>query len=174
MHCLRKISNKNSLQFRHYRCLNVAYGYILVPLQLHFQLRKCKIVGWTQIRGVWGWSSLLREQHAVPVVLLSTYMAQIMHTVFVFSNHQRECGEWWCLVSRTLLSFYNWHSGRPSKQLPPERCFSLLSLFHTTHSTLRLQLILTRHKQAMPLKYRSTWHRSHRMLLQTFPTFSQP
>ncbi len=45
MHCSQKISNRNSLQFRHYRCLNVAYGCISVLLQLHFQLRKCKIVG---------------------------------------------------------------------------------------------------------------------------------
>ncbi len=52
MHCSRKISNRNSLQFCRYRCLNVTYGCILMPLQLHFQLRKRKIVGWTQIRRV--------------------------------------------------------------------------------------------------------------------------
>ncbi len=55
MHCSQKISNRNSLQFRCYRCLNVAYGCISFPLQLHFQLRKRKIVGQTQIRRVWGW-----------------------------------------------------------------------------------------------------------------------
>ncbi len=54
MHCSQKISNKNSLQFYHYICLNVAYGCIAVPLQLHFLLWKRKIVGWTQIRKVPG------------------------------------------------------------------------------------------------------------------------
>ncbi len=52
MHCLQKISNRNSLQFRCYRCSNVTYGCISVPLHLHFQLRKCKIVGRIQIRRV--------------------------------------------------------------------------------------------------------------------------
>ncbi len=51
MHCSQKISNGNNLQFCRYRCLNVAYGCILIPLQLHFQLQKC--VGWNQIRRVW-------------------------------------------------------------------------------------------------------------------------
>ncbi len=52
MHCSQKIGNRNSLQFRRYRRLNVAYGCILVPLQLHFQLQQCKIVLRNQIRRV--------------------------------------------------------------------------------------------------------------------------
>ncbi len=54
MHCSQKISNKNSLRFRRYRCLNVVNGCISVPLQLYFQLWKCEIVGWTQSRRVRG------------------------------------------------------------------------------------------------------------------------
>ncbi len=54
VHCSQKISNRNSLQFHCYRCLNVAYGCILVPLQLHFQLQKRKIIRRNQIRRVWG------------------------------------------------------------------------------------------------------------------------
>ncbi len=54
MHCSQKISNRNSLQFLRYRCLNVAYGCISVPPQLHFELGKRKIVGQTQIRRVQG------------------------------------------------------------------------------------------------------------------------
>ncbi len=45
---------------------------------------------------------LLREQHTVLVVLLSTHVAEIVHIVFVFSNHQTKCGEGWFLVSHTL------------------------------------------------------------------------
>ncbi len=54
MNCSQKISNKNSLQFCRYWCLNVAYGCILVPFQPYFQLLKRKIVGRTQIRRLWG------------------------------------------------------------------------------------------------------------------------
>ncbi len=102
MHCSQKISKRNSLPFCRCRCLNVAYGCISVPLQLHFQLQKRQVVGQTQIKRVWGWLSIWHEQCAVPIVLLSTHAAQIMHTVFLFSNHQIECGEWWFLVSCTL------------------------------------------------------------------------
>ncbi len=42
------------------------------------------------------------EQCAVSVVLLSRCAAQILHTVFVFSNHQTEYGERWFLIFRTL------------------------------------------------------------------------
>ncbi len=52
MHRSRKISNRNSIQFCRYRCLKVAYGCILVSLQLHFQLQKCKIIEQTRIRRV--------------------------------------------------------------------------------------------------------------------------
>ncbi len=71
MHRSQKISNGNSLQFRRHRCSNVAYGCILGPLQLHFQFRKRKIVGWTQIRRVWGmvksfaWTTLCSRCFAV-------------------------------------------------------------------------------------------------------------
>ncbi len=51
---------------------------------------------------------LLCEKHVVSVILWSAYAAHIVHTVFIFSNHQTECGERWFLVSRySSLSSYN-------------------------------------------------------------------
>ncbi len=97
MHCSRKISNRNSLQFRHYRCLNVTYGCISVPLQLHFQLQKCEIVEQTHIRRVRGWLSLLHEQCTVPIVLLSAHLVQILHTVFFFFFKSSD-RMWWTKV----------------------------------------------------------------------------
>ncbi len=102
MNSSQKISNRNSLQFHRYRCLNIAYGCISVPLQLHFQIRKPKIVGRTHIRRIQGWLILLREQHAVPIVLLPTHVAQIVHTVFIFFKSSDRMWERWFLVSRTL------------------------------------------------------------------------
>ncbi len=108
MHCSRKISNRNSLQFCCYRCLNVTYGYILVPLQLHFQLQKRKIVGRTQIRRVRAVVKSFVGTMCCSHCSLSTHAVQIVHTVFVFSNHQSECGERWFFVSQySLLSSYN-------------------------------------------------------------------
>ncbi len=49
-----------------------------------------------------GWLSLLHEQRTVPIVLLSTHAAQIVHTVFIFSKHPAECDERWFSVSHTL------------------------------------------------------------------------
>ncbi len=107
MHGSQKISNRNSLQFHCYRYLNVTYSCLSVPLQLHFQLRKRKIVGWTQIRRVRGQLSFLCEWLSVPVVFLSMHAAQIVHTVFIFSNHQIECSEWWFPIF--VLSAISYH-----------------------------------------------------------------
>ncbi len=88
MHCSQKISKRNGLPFHRCRCLNVAYGCISVPRQLHFQLQKRQVVGQTQIKRVWGggWLSILHEQPAVPIVLLSTHVTQSMHTVVINVN----------------------------------------------------------------------------------------
>ncbi len=78
MHCSQKISNRNSLQFRRYRNFECRY------------FGSAKWLGRLKSREYGGWLSLLPEQH---VVLLSTYAAQMVHTVLIFSNNQAEFGE---------------------------------------------------------------------------------
>ncbi len=159
MHYSRKISNRNSLQFRSYKCLNVAYGCILVPLQLYFQLWKNKIVGWTQIKRVRGWLSLSRTQQTAYIVLLSIHMAQIVHTVFVFSNHQTECGERWFSVSHT----HGYHPTTSKVIVLPNSChpsdvFVCFCCFRPSAPLCIFNRLLNRHKPAMPSKYCSTQH----------------
>ncbi len=160
MNCSQIIIDGNSLQFRRYRCLNVAYGCISVPLQLYFQIRKRKIVERAQIRRVRGMLSLLHEQHAVPIVLLSIHATQIMHTVFVFSNYQTECRERWFLVSRTLR-----YHPTTSATVFPQNSRHLSDVFVHFRSSQPsaplcvFNLLLTRCKLAMPSKYCSTRHR---------------
>ncbi len=102
MHCLRKISNRNSLQFCHYWCLNVAYVCYWSLFISIFNFGNAKQSGRLKSGEYCGWLSLLREQHTVLIVLLSTHTTQIAHKVFIFSNHQTECDKRWFLVSSTL------------------------------------------------------------------------
>ncbi len=101
MHRSQKISNGNSLQFRHCRYLNVAYGCI----QLHFQIfnfRNAKVSGGIKSGEYGGWLSLLHEQRTVPIVLLSTHVAQIVYIVFVFFKSSERI--WRTMVFSTLYS----------------------------------------------------------------------
>ncbi len=118
MHHSWKISNRNSLHFHRYRCLNVAYGCISIPLQLHFQLRKRKIFMRTQIRRVRGmvksfaWTT--RCSHCSAVNAFGTNRTHSFH--FFKSSDRMQ----WTMVFGilySLLLFYNWHGGRPSEQL---------------------------------------------------------
>ncbi len=172
MHCSWKISNRNSLQFYRYRCLNVAYGCISVPLQFHFQFQKHKIVRRTQISRVWGWLSLLYEQRAVPVVLLSTNAAQIVHSFHFFKSSDRMR---WTMVfgipyspyhpiASTVVVLQNsYHLSDVFVHFCCYRPSALLCIFNR---------LLTCRKPPMPSKYHGTRHgRVTKHFYKHFPHF---
>ncbi len=126
---------------------------------IHFQLRKRNRVGRTQIRRVRGWLSLLPEQWAVPVVLLSMHVAQIVHTVLVFSNHETEYSEQWFSLSRTPCIILQL-AQRPSFKTAATRAmFSFVFIVpdFPFHSSVFNRLFCHR-KPATPSKYHSTQH----------------
>ncbi len=106
-----------------------------------------------------GWLSLLCEQRAVPVVLLSTHAAQIVHAVFVFSNHHTECGERWFWYPRTLL----YHPTTSTMAVLQNSCHlsNIFVHFRCSHPFAQLCVfnrLLTGCKPAMPSKYHITRH----------------
>ncbi len=160
MHCSRKISNRNSLQFCRYRCLNVAYVCILVPLQLHFKLRICKIVGPTQIRRLWGivksfaWTMLCSRCSAVNAC--GTNRA---HS-FCFSMSSDRFSELWFLVSHTLC----YHPTTSTAVVFQNSYLQSIIFvrFCCSQPSVPLcifNLFFTRHRLTMPSKYCSTRHR---------------
>ncbi len=100
-----------------------------------------------------GWLSLLRD------VLLLMLVAQIVHTVFIFSNHQTECGERWFSVSPTL----RYRPTTSTAVVLQNSCYlgSVFVYFHCSQpSTLFcvVNQLLTHCKLAMSSKYCSTRH----------------
>ncbi len=153
-----KINNKNSLQFRHYRCLNVAYGCISVLFQFHFQLWKCKIVRRTQIRRVRGMvKSFAWATRCSPCSAVNPCGTNRVYSSHFFKSSDI-CGERRFLVSHTL----HHHPTTSTVVVLQNSCHpsNVISCFYCSGPSTPLCVVfnqlLSGCKQAIQSKYRVT------------------
>ncbi len=172
MHCSQKISNRNNLQFRRYGCLNITNDSISVSLHLHFQLWKCKVVGWTQIWRVRGmvnsFAKTKRGSHCSVVNAWGTNRAHSFYFFQIIRQNAVNDGFWYPVLSHIILKLAWWSS---FKTAATRATFSFVFIVPGLLLCV-FNRLLTHRKPAMPSKYHNTQHeRVTKCFYKHFPHF---